>query len=104
METKAIEVKKVNEEKVIIVPEGYLERELGVVLKNTVKTQLQSGTKQIVISLSKIFRVNSLGLSELLEISDIADENQAEVILSDIRKEIMPMLEVAGVTTVFQIL
>ncbi|RCK79384.1 MAG: hypothetical protein OZSIB_0024 [Candidatus Ozemobacter sibiricus] len=81
---------------VLLVPSGYLERDLGVAIKNAVKTVLAQGNKNVVISFAEVNRVNSLGMSELIDTFDLIDNAGAEMWFVDVRNDLRAILEAAG--------
>lgn len=81
---------------VLLVPSGYLERDLGVAIKNAVKTVLEKGNKNVVISFAEVNRVNSLGMSELIDTFDLIDNAGAEMWFVDVRNDLRAILEAAG--------
>ncbi len=81
---------------VLIEPSGYLERELGEKIKAAAKTTLDQGNKNIVISFAGVNRVNSLGMSELIDTFDLIDNAGAEMWFVEVRHDLLAILEAAG--------
>ncbi len=81
---------------VLLVPSGYLERDLGSAIKTAVKTVLEQGNKNVVISFAEVNRVNSLGMSELIDTFDLIDNAGAEMWFVDVRNDLRAILEAAG--------
>jgi anti-anti-sigma regulatory factor len=80
---------------IILLPQGYLDRPLGQSIKTKVQEALAAGKKRIAISFGQISMINSLGMSELIECFEIAEEG--EIWFADVSGMVHPILEAAGV-------
>jgi anti-anti-sigma regulatory factor len=60
--------------------------------------QLDSGARALVIDFADTELVNSIGISILLGIIDIAEKNGAAVVFSDVNDETVKLFEMLGLT------
>ena len=67
----------------VIYASDYLNKLAGETIERECKKQLDSGCRALVINFSDTELVNSIGVSILLGIIDIAEKNGARVIFSD---------------------
>jgi len=91
-----VRVEDLTKNSVLVLPVGYLERSLGQKIKEAVKLILAQGNKNVVISFAEVTRVNSLGMSELIDTFDLIDSGGAEMWFVDVRSDVLAILEAAG--------
>ena len=91
-----VRVEDLTKNSVLVLPVGYLERSLGQKIKEAVKLILARGNKNVVISFAEVTRVNSLGMSELIDTFDLIDSGGAEMWFVDVRSDVLAILEAAG--------
>jgi anti-anti-sigma factor len=82
----------------IIYASDYLNKLTGERIERECKKQLDSGCQALVINFSDTELVNSIGVSILLGIIDIAEKNGAQVIFSDVNNQTAELFEMLGLT------
>ena len=76
----------------------YLNKLTGERIERECKKQLDSGARALVIDFSDTELVNSIGISILLGIIDIAEKSGALVVFSDVNSETIQLFEMLGLT------
>ena len=76
----------------------YLNKLTGEKIERECKKQLDSGARALVIDFSDTELVNSIGISILLGIIDIAEKSGASVVFSDVNSETIQLFEMLGLT------
>ncbi|HEV2826360.1 MAG TPA: STAS domain-containing protein [Pyrinomonadaceae bacterium] len=76
----------------------YLNKLTGERIEHECKQQLDSGARALVIDFSDTELVNSIGISILLGIIDIAEKSGARVVFSDVNSETIQLFEMLGLT------
>jgi len=76
----------------------YLNKLTGEKIERECKKQLDSGARALVIDFSDTELVNSIGISILLGIIDIAERSGALVVFSDVNSETIQLFEMLGLT------
>jgi stage II sporulation protein AA (anti-sigma F factor antagonist) len=82
----------------VVYASDYLNKLTGERIERECKKQLESGARALVIDFSDTELVNSIGISILLGIIDIAEKNGALVVFSDVNDETMQLFEMLGLT------
>lgn len=82
----------------VIYASDYLNKLAGETIERECKKQLDSGCRALVIDFSGTELVNSIGVSILLGIIDIAEKNGARVIFSDVNRQTAELFEMLGLT------
>jgi anti-anti-sigma factor len=82
----------------VIYASDYLNKLTGERIERECKRQLDSGCRALVINFSDTELVNSIGISILLGIIDIAEKNGARVIFSDLNNQTIQLFEMLGLT------
>lgn len=82
----------------IIYASDYLNKLAGERIERECKKQLDSGCRALVIDFADTELVNSIGVSILLGIIDIAEKNGARVIFSDVNNQTVELFEMLGLT------
>src|SRR5213596_3248483 len=82
----------------VIYASDYLNKLTGERIERECKRQLDSGCRALVINFSDTELVNSIGISILLGIIDIAEKNGALVVFSDVNSETIQLFEILGLT------
>jgi anti-anti-sigma factor len=82
----------------VIYASDYLNKLTGERIERECKKQLDSGCQALVISFSDTELVNSIGVSILLGIIDIAEKNGAQLIFSDVNNQTAELFEMLGLT------
>ena len=76
----------------------YLNKLTGEKIERECRRQLDSGCRALVIDFSDTQLVNSIGISILLGIIDIAEKNGATVVFSDVNSQTVALFEMLGLT------
>ena len=71
----------------VVYASDYLNKLTGEKIERECKKQLESGARALVIDFSDTELVNSIGISILLGIIDIAEKGGALVVFSDVNNE-----------------
>jgi len=82
----------------VIYASDYLNKLAGETIERECRKQLDSGCRALVINFSDTELVNSIGVSILLGIIDIAEKNGARVIFSDLNHQTKQLFEMLGLT------
>ena len=82
----------------VIYASDYLNKLTGERIERECKKQLDSGCRALVINFSDTELVNSIGVSILLGIIDIAEKNGAQLIFSDVNYQTAELFEMLGLT------
>ena len=82
----------------VVYASDYLNKLTGERIEHECKKQLDSGARALVIDFSDTELVNSIGISILLSIIDIAEKSGALVVFSDVNKETIQLFEMLGLT------
>lgn len=85
-------------EKSVIFADDYLNKLSGEQLESECKRRLEAGCKELVVNFSKTEIVNSIGISILLGVIDIASNNGATVVFSDVKEETVELFDMLGLT------
>ena len=82
----------------VVYASDYLNKLTGERIERECKKQLDSGCRALVIDFSDTELVNSIGISILLGIIDIAEKSGALVVFSDVNNETVQLFEMLGLT------
>src|SRR6476659_150563 len=82
----------------IVYASDYLNKLTGEKIERECRRQLDSGCRAIVIDFADTELVNSIGISILLGIIDIAEKNGARVIFSDVNNQTVELFNMLGLT------
>jgi len=82
----------------VIYAGDYLNKLTGERIERECKRQLDSGCRALVINFIDTELVNSIGISILLGIINIAEKNGARVIFSDLNNQTIQLFEMLGLT------
>ena len=82
----------------VVYASDYLNKLTGERIERECKKQLDSGCRALVIDFSDTELVNSIGISILLGIIDIAEKSGALVVFSDVKNETVQLFEMLGLT------
>jgi stage II sporulation protein AA (anti-sigma F factor antagonist) len=82
----------------VVYASDYLNKLTGERIERECKKQLDSGCRALVIDFSNTELVNSIGISILLGIIDIAEKSGARVVFSDVNQETVQLFEMLGLT------
>jgi anti-anti-sigma factor len=82
----------------VVYASDYLNKLTGERIERECRRQLDSGCRALVIDFSDTQLVNSIGISILLGIIDIAEKNGAPVVFSDVNHQTIELFEMLGLT------
>jgi anti-anti-sigma regulatory factor len=82
----------------VVYASDYLNKLTGERIERECKKQLDSGCRTLVIDFSDTGIVNSIAVSILLGIIDIAEKRDARVLFSDVNDQTVQLFEMLGVT------
>lgn len=82
----------------VVYASDYLNKLTGERIERECKKQLDSGCRALVIDFGDTELVNSIGISILLGIIDIAEKSGALVVFSDVNNETVQLFEMLGLT------
>jgi anti-anti-sigma factor len=82
----------------VIYASDYLNKLTGERIERECKKQLDSGCRALVINFSDTELVNSIGVSILLGIIDVAEKNGAQLVFSDVNNQTAELFEMLGLT------
>ena len=82
----------------VVYASDYLNKLTGERIERECKKQLDSGCRALVIDFGDTQLVNSIGISILLGIIDIAEKSGAVVVFSDVNNETVRLFEMLGLT------
>lgn len=76
----------------------YLNKLTGEKIERECRRQLDCGCRALVIDFSDTKLVNSIGVSILLGIIDVAEKNCARIVFSDVNNQTIELFEMLGLT------
>jgi anti-anti-sigma factor len=82
----------------VVYASDYLNKLTGERIERECRKQLDSGARALVIDFSDTELVNSIGVSILLGIIDVAEKSGALVVFSDVNSETVQLFEMLGLT------
>ena len=82
----------------VVYASDYLNKLTGERIERECKRRLDSGCRALVINFCDTELVNSIGISILLGIIDVAEKSGARVIFSDLNNQTIQLFEMLGLT------
>lgn len=82
----------------VVYASDYLNKLTGEKIERECRRQLDSGCRALVIDFSDTQLVNSIGISILLGIIDVAEKNDAQVVFSDVNSQTIQLFDMLGLT------
>jgi anti-anti-sigma factor len=82
----------------IVYASDYLNKLTGEKIERECRRQLDCGCRALVIDFSDTQLVNSIGISILLGIIDVAERNGARVVFSEVNDQTIELFEMLGLT------
>jgi anti-anti-sigma factor len=82
----------------VIYASDYLNKLTGERIERECRRQLEGGCRALVIDFSETELVNSIGISILLGIIDLAEKKGAQVIFSDVNRQTIELFNMLGLT------
>src|SRR3990170_7405713 len=80
----------------VVYASDYLNKLTGEKIERECRKQLDGGCRALVINFSDTELVNSIGISILLGIIDIAERNGAQLIFSDLNTQTIELFQMLG--------
>ncbi len=87
-----------NVERSVISAGDYLNKLSGEQIEYECRRRIEAGCRELVVDFSKTELVNSVGISILLGVIDIAANNGARVVFSDMNENTVELFEMLGLT------
>ncbi|HEY6803672.1 MAG TPA: STAS domain-containing protein [Pyrinomonadaceae bacterium] len=82
----------------VVYASDYLNKLTGEKIERECRRQLDSGCRALVIDFADTQLVNSIGISILLGIIDIAERSQAQVVFADVNNQTVELFTMLGLT------
>ena len=82
----------------IVYASDYLNRLTGEKIERECRRQLDCGCRALVIDFSDTKLVNSIGVSILLGIIDVAEKSGAQIVFSEVNNQTIELFEMLGLT------
>jgi anti-anti-sigma factor len=82
----------------VVYASDYLNKLTGEKIERECRRQLDCGCRALVIDFSDTHLVNSIGISILLGIIDVAERNGARVAFSEVNHQTIELFEMLGLT------
>ncbi|HVI70821.1 MAG TPA: STAS domain-containing protein [Pyrinomonadaceae bacterium] len=82
----------------VVYASDYLNKLTGEKIERECRRQLNCGCRALVIDFSDTNLVNSIGISILLGIIDVAEKNGAQIVFSDVNHPTVELFEMLGLT------
>lgn len=82
----------------VVYASDYLNKLTGEQIERECRRQLDGGCRALVIDFSDTKLVNSIGISILLGIIDVAEKNGAKIAFSDVNLQTTQLFEMLGLT------
>ena len=76
----------------------YLNKLTGERIERECRRQLNNGCRALIIDFSDTKVVNSIGISILLGIIDVAEKSGAHIVFSDVNNQTIELFEMLGLT------
>lgn len=82
----------------VVYASDYLNKLTGEKIERECRRQLNCGCRALVIDFSDTELVNSIGISILLGIIDVAEKSGAQIVFSDVNHQTIELFEMLGLT------
>ena len=82
----------------VIYASDYLNKLTGEKIEHECRRQLNCGCRALVIDFSETKLVNSIGISILLGIIDVAEKSRARIVFSEVNHQTVELFEMLGLT------
>jgi len=82
----------------VVYASDYLNKLSGEKIECECRRQLKGGCRALIIDFSDTKLVNSIGISILLGIIDIAEKSGAQIVFSDVNNQTVELFEMLGLT------
>jgi anti-anti-sigma factor len=82
----------------VVYASDYLNKLTGEKIERECRRQLKCGCRALVIDFSDTKLVNSIGISILLGIIDVAEKSGARIVFSEVNNQTVELFEMLGLT------
>jgi anti-anti-sigma factor len=82
----------------VVYASDYLNKLTGEKIERECRRQLSCGCRALIIDFSDTKLVNSIGISILLGIIDVAEKNGAQIVFSEVNHQTIELFEMLGLT------
>jgi anti-anti-sigma factor len=82
----------------VVYASDYLNKLTGEKIERECRRQLDSGCRALIIDFADTQLVNSIGISILLGIIDIAEKNGAQLVFADVNNQTIALFDMLGLT------
>src|SRR6476619_2911569 len=82
----------------VVYASDYLNRLTGEKIERECRRQLKCGCRALIIDFSDTKLVNSIGISILLGIIDVAEKSGARIVFSEVNNQTVELFEMLGLT------
>lgn len=82
----------------VVYASDYLNKLTGEKIERECRRQLDCGCRALVIDFSDTKLVNSIGISILLGIIDVAEKSGAKIVFSEVNNQTVQLFEMLGLT------
>lgn len=82
----------------VVYASDYLNRLTGEKIERECRRQLNCGCRALIIDFSDTKLVNSIGISILLGIIDVAEKSGAQIVFSEVNNQTVALFEMLGLT------
>ena len=82
----------------VVYASDYLNKLSGERIERECRRQLKGGCRALIIDFSDTKLVNSIGVSILLGIIDVAEKSGAQIVFSDVNNQTVELFEMLGLT------
>ncbi len=82
----------------VVYASDYLNKLTGEKIERECRRQLDSGCRALVIDFADTELVNSIGISILLGIIDVAEKNGARIVFADVNNQTVELFDMLGLT------
>jgi anti-anti-sigma factor len=82
----------------VVYASDYLNKLTGEKIERECRRQLDGGCRALVIDFSDTKLVNSIGISILLGIIDVAEKSGAKIVFSEVNTQTVQLFEMLGLT------
>lgn len=97
MSTEAVSLGPVGVKTAVVYADDYLNKLTGEKIERECKLRLEEGCTELVVDLSQTEIVNSIGVSILLGVIDVASTAGAKVVFSEVNENTVELFEMLGV-------
>jgi anti-anti-sigma factor len=82
----------------VVYASDYLNKLTGEKIERECRRQLDGGCRALIIDFSETKLVNSIGISILLGIIDVAEKSGARIVFSDVNNQTVELFQMLGLT------